>query len=152
MGVPAAHRPFFVFAVSQHIAKVTLMSKRTRRNKRNGSPLLSTLAGRQQEPSRFRRLGIEVLEDRRVLDSAWLDPHGLFPGEQFPVGSSPVSVAVADLNGDGIPDLVTANHGNPGTPGFEGDVSVLLVRGDGTYDPQISIVQHTFSFEGPIKR
>lgn len=123
-----------------------------RRKKRRGSPLLSTLAGRHHEPSRFRRLGIEVLEDRRVLDSAWLDPHGLFPGEQFPVGSSPVSVAVADQNGDGIPDLVTANHGNPGTPGFEGDVSVLLVRGDGTYDSQISIVQHTFSFEGPIKR
>ncbi len=126
-------------SVSLRIAKVTLMSRRTRKNKRTGSALLSTLAGRHHEPSRFRRLGIEVLEDRRVLDTAWLDPHGLFPGEQFPVGVSPVSVAVADLNGDGIPDLVTANHGNPDSPGSEGDVSVLLGRGDGTFDPQISI-------------
>jgi hypothetical protein len=45
------------------------------------------------------------------------------------VGASPTSVAVADLNGDGIPDLVTANADS-------NDVSVLLGRGGGTFAPQ----------------
>ena len=50
------------------------------------------------------------------------------------VGERPVSVAVADVNHDGIPDLVTANTG----PDFRSpsDVSVLLGRGDGTFAPQ----------------
>jgi hypothetical protein len=46
--------------------------------------------------------------------------------QAFTVGSNPSSVAVADVNGDGIPDLVTANFGSP-------TVSVLLGNGDGTF-------------------
>jgi hypothetical protein len=42
----------------------------------------------------------------------------------------PVSVAVADFNGDGLADLVVANEGV--TPG-SGTLSVLLGRGDGTF-------------------
>ena len=34
---------------------------------------------------------------------------------RFAVGSGPCSVAVADLDGDGRPDLVTANRGSPTT-------------------------------------
>jgi len=41
-------------------------------------------------------------------------------------GRSPVSVAVVDVNHDGVPDLVTANPGS-------NDVSVLLGRGDGSF-------------------
>jgi hypothetical protein len=37
-------------------------------------------------------------------------------------------VAVADLNGDGIPDILTANYDGA-------DVSVLLGNGDGTFKP-----------------
>src|SRR5262249_4214963 len=53
----------------------------------------------------------------------------------FDVGSGPVSnavsVAVADFNGDGIPDLAVAN-GSP-APGTQGKVSILQGKGDGTF-------------------
>ena len=47
------------------------------------------------------------------------------PTQDFATDACPVSVAVADLNGDGKPDLVTAND--------YGVVSVLLGNGDGTF-------------------
>ena len=48
-------------------------------------------------------------------------------GSPFTVGTNtnPVSVAIADVNGDGIPDLVTADKGT-------NQVSVLLGAGGGT--------------------
>ena len=51
------------------------------------------------------------------------------PQARFAAGSSPNSVAIGDVNGDGRPDLVTANNGSD-------DVSVLLGNGDGTFRPQ----------------
>jgi hypothetical protein len=44
------------------------------------------------------------------------------PRQTFTVGANPVSVAVADLTGDGQPDLIVANQGDNATPG---SVSVL---------------------------
>src|SRR5262249_33795662 len=41
------------------------------------------------------------------------------PRQESAVGNRPISVAAADLNGDGLPDLVTANL-------LDGTVSVLL--------------------------
>ena len=41
----------------------------------------------------------------------------------YPAGSTPYSIAVADLNGDGRPDLAVANNGY--VPD-NGNVSVLL--------------------------
>jgi hypothetical protein len=53
-------------------------------------------------------------------------------GRLFTTGSDPVSVAIADVNGDGKLDLATANFG--GDPDFEtNSVSVLLGNGDGTF-------------------
>ena len=50
-------------------------------------------------------------------------PGGATPGfaaqQSFATGTSPYSVSAADVNGDGVPDLVTANYGN-------NTVSVLL--------------------------
>ena len=48
------------------------------------------------------------------------------------VGSNPLSAVVADLNGDGREDLVTANF-------FSSDLSVLLGRGDGTFLPETRV-------------
>ncbi|MFB7337742.1 FG-GAP repeat domain-containing protein, partial [Streptomyces adustus] len=45
----------------------------------------------------------------------------------YPIGDvASFSVAVGDFNGDGKPDLVTANYES-------GSVSVLLGNGDGTF-------------------
>jgi hypothetical protein len=50
----------------------------------------------------------------------------------FGVGyGTPNSVAIADLNGDGKPDLATANGGD-----FGNSVSVLLGRGGGSFRPK----------------
>ena len=55
------------------------------------------------------------------------------PEQHFAVGPvirrPRLSVAATDLNGDGNPDLVTANHDS-------NDVSVLPGNGDGTFQPQ----------------
>lgn len=47
----------------------------------------------------------------------------------YATGSSPQSVAIGDVNGDGRPDLVSANKGS-------NTVSVLLGNGDGTFQTQ----------------
>jgi hypothetical protein len=52
--------------------------------------------------------------------------------KDFAVGVRPVSVAVGDFDGDGVPDLAVAREGiiSIGDPG---DVSVALGNGDGTF-------------------
>jgi hypothetical protein len=49
----------------------------------------------------------------------------------YPVGRTPVSVAVGDLRGNGITDLVVANANDD-------TVSVLLGNGDGTFGPAVN--------------
>jgi len=53
------------------------------------------------------------------------------PAQSYSVGTAPVSVAVADLNRDGIPDLVVANQGS-------NNVSVLLGNGQGVFQQAIN--------------
>ncbi len=51
------------------------------------------------------------------------------PLQAYATGLDPGFVAVGDFNGDGIPDLATANRG-------DNTVSVLLGNGDGTFQAQ----------------
>src|SRR5262245_2952937 len=45
----------------------------------------------------------------------------------YPAGTSPIAMALADFDGDGIPDQAVANHTANGT------VSILKGRGDGSF-------------------
>jgi hypothetical protein len=65
-------------------------------------------------------LTVEPLEDRTL-------PSFLAP-MTFAVGVNPQAVAVGDITGTGISDLVVANHDS-------GTVSVFLGEGDGTFEP-----------------
>jgi hypothetical protein len=56
------------------------------------------------------------------------DGHGHFtPKGTVSAGNAPTGLALADVNGDGIPDLLVGNQ--------FGDVLVLLGNGDGTFQP-----------------
>jgi hypothetical protein len=54
---------------------------------------------------------------------------GFAPATDYAAGDGPVSVAIGDLNGDGKPDLATANL-------YGRTLAVLLNRGDGTFEPR----------------
>jgi uncharacterized protein (DUF2141 family) len=58
------------------------------------------------------------------------------PGTAYASGYASTSLAVADLNGDGHPDLVVADMGV--WPNTYGEVSVLLGNGDGTFQPVVT--------------
>lgn len=53
----------------------------------------------------------------------------LLPAGLYPAGYTPVSVVAVDFNGDGLPDLATANMRSH-------DVRVRLNLGDGTFGPE----------------
>ena len=57
----------------------------------------------------------------------------------YTTGSGPASIAVVDVNGDGKPDIVTANVG-------ANTASVLLNQGSGTFGTKVDYTTGT----GPI--
>ena len=87
------------------------------------------LANRAATRQRVRGLRFGPLEDCAPARRRTTCAHRMFPGAQHAVGPNPTSVALADVNGDGRLDIVTAN--------FTGDnVSVLLGQADGTFAAQ----------------
>jgi hypothetical protein len=78
-------------------------------------------------------LSLELLEDRALPS---LTAPISYPTE---LGGSPEAVAVDDLNGDNVPDLVVTNNNH-------NDVSVFLGNGDGTFRPPVSFPAGTNPF------
>jgi FG-GAP-like repeat/Bacterial pre-peptidase C-terminal domain len=58
-------------------------------------------------------------------------PPTIYPTDQGPGFAGPAGVAVADLTGDGIPDLIYADY-------VTGNVAVRLGTGDGTFGPEVT--------------
>jgi hypothetical protein len=81
--------------------------------------------------------GLDAYDLTAMLQSA------LPPFQPLPAGKGPAAIVTADFNGDGIPDLATANGGTSyGTfSAPSNDVTVFLGRGDGTFvaEPPIPV-------------
>src|SRR5277367_4352396 len=69
-------------------------------------------------------------------DSMSFDPAVLYDSG----GSGAASVVIADINGDGKPDLIVVNNWNCGSGecATNGGVGVLLGNGDGTFGPTVN--------------
>jgi uncharacterized membrane protein len=57
------------------------------------------------------------------------------PVMNYPAANSPFNVAAADINGDGKLDIVVSNWGTPNAGSNDGAVTVLLGKGNGTFQP-----------------
>ena len=64
---------------------------------------------------------------------------GFAAGTDFSTGALPTALAAGDLDGDGIPDLVTANEGGR-------SVSVLLGNGSGGFAPRTDFAMGAVAF------
>src|SRR5262249_9702771 len=85
--------------------------------------------------NRDRRPDLVVIDHRGQASVLLGGGDGSFQAPLPVAGELLSSAAVADVNGGGVPDLVTADHDVEGGPG---SASLLLGNGNGTFgDPQL---------------
>jgi uncharacterized protein (TIGR03437 family) len=68
------------------------------------------------------------------LADANFAPRGI---QSFVTGRLPSSAVLADLNGDGKPDIVVSDLEASNAVGDQGDIAVLLNKGDGSFQPPV---------------
>ncbi len=88
-------------------------------------------------------LDLAVASFGGVVDVLLGNGDGTFqPARTFAAGSYPDAIAVGDFNGDGVPDLVVANEEIDANR--HGAVSVLLGKGDGSFQEPVSYAAGTY--------
>src|SRR6266568_220333 len=88
------------------------------------------MAGTRSRPCRRARMWL-TLSILAFLSTGAARSGPLFPDPVYDVAGGPGPLVTADVNGDGIPELVTANAGS--TTGDPGSLSVLVGTGDGQF-------------------
>src|SRR2546426_1181578 len=78
-----------------------------------------------------------MLRNEPALAADGCPAPGFATPRTFNAGPSPRSVAMGDFNGNGKLDLVVANVGLAQNSYSDGNVSVLLNKGDGTFHPAV---------------
>lgn|GEM_PF-1568019 len=68
--------------------------------------------------------------------------NGLQPSVSYPTKTASYGIVMGDLNGDGIPDLVTSNYVTTGS----GTISVLIGNGDGTFRTNVDYPALSYAF------
>ena len=84
---------------------------------------------RWRRETRFRRDKSESRQRQRFR-TAWQGRWNISIGCAYAVGTTPETVAVGDLNGDGKPDLIVGNRNSA-------NMSVFLGVGDGTFQAAV---------------
>ena len=112
------------FPVSAGVTRRGLMPDRERRF-RVPSPIDAAALELNPRRSTFLAFVAACIAGLALVPAA-LGAVSFAPPANFGVGSAPQSVAVGDFNGDGKPDLATANQNSS-------DVSVLLANGSGGF-------------------